>query len=363
MQDASYHVDGKIIDIETNKETEYSDQLRKLVKRCIEPEPADRIGLNNLRAEIKAYRDRMSELYRRMSDTAKADFESEDRLYYIRNEINDMPTGSWEPYISSTPPEFEDDHFRDRSYPIIFPRFEDGPETKGGNDGDSDHDHDGDGDDVDKGDVQRARKPEAAKRTPPGSMSPRLLDPLFSDSSHQPPSLSLANSITDAIHSLGVSRSNNPIVVSSKIVNQSSGSSDIRPRRRARQAPYTQLRRGGAGDGGAGDGSLGDGGRASTRRGKDAIVPGVAAAREDGGIEGLEDRLTDGQASWAPSDGTDDGSQDMALESEDPVSPPPFGSRVLAPAPVPQAPLQPQPQPQPQPVPRRLRSGTTFGYF
>lgn len=127
--------------------------------------------------------------------------------------------------------------------------------------------------------------------------------------------------------------------------------------------------------GGAVKGSLRDGTRPSNSRLSDARA--VGAVREDGGVEGLEDSLTDGLPVEAPEDGTDDESQPMESDSDDSVSMPSSSHQVPAPAaqapahaPTPAvqaqalAPQAPAPAPAPvQPIPRKLRSGVTFGYF
>ena len=137
VNDPEYHVNGVITNIDTTKEPEYSKDLRDLIKRCIEPDPFNRIPLDRLRASIRSYRKRISRAYRESGEEQKARFRSDNRLYYIRNEINDMPTGHWQPYEAKSPWEPESGKFPDRDFPVIFPRFfdDDGPEREG-DDGD-----------------------------------------------------------------------------------------------------------------------------------------------------------------------------------------------------------------------------------
>ena len=321
INDADYTVNGRLKDIKTKKEPEYSKELRRLITRCIEFESTDRIELNRLQAKIGRYRGHIQQRYRQSDDSEKLRFERNSHLYYIGNEINNMPTGTWEPYICWTPPDLENNHFRDRDYPIVFPRFDDGPESGGEGGDENDNDN--------------------------------------------------VNGDADAVGPSRGNCSNDPVIIADDIVAKSSDGSDIQRHKHVRKAPNSQLGRGRAGNessdgGGAGAGSLGDGGKTSIGRGKKAKAP-RGAARDDGGIEGVEDKLTDGLAEWTPGGGTDNESQDMEIESDDPVSPPPSDSQV--PAPVPPTPPQPPPQPQPQlpppspaPTPRMLRNKKIFGY-
>ena len=124
MEDAHDHID-------TDKEPEYSETLRDLITECIRPIPLERIELDRLRERIQSYRDRMHREYMETDDDGRAEFESENLLYYIRNEINNMPTTS--ELIPSQPPLLSE--FPDADYPIFPPLFsdeediEDGPEA------------------------------------------------------------------------------------------------------------------------------------------------------------------------------------------------------------------------------------------
>ena len=121
MEDAHNH-------IETDKSPEYSETLRDLITGCIRPIPTERIELDRLRERIKSYRDRMHREYMETDDDGRAEFESENLLYYIRNEINNMPTTeelnpTQMPLLSAFP---------DPDYPIFPPRFPDEEEIYDG---------------------------------------------------------------------------------------------------------------------------------------------------------------------------------------------------------------------------------------
>ena len=227
MNDPDYNVKGVIVDIETRKKPEYSKILRDLIKECLEPEPSLRPKLRRLRAFVKACRDCLGSIYEQSDNTGRARFERNSLLYYVRNEINNMPTGGWEPYDPESPSKPEGGQFRD-GWPVVFPRFHDGPEAerKGSNDNNSDDDdddwpvvfppfHDGpkaeregsndsssdDDDDDDDNDSDshdggspssrqiRARDPRTPERMLPKSMSLRPLDPLFRLSPFKLPSV------------------------------------------------------------------------------------------------------------------------------------------------------------------------------
>ena len=146
MNDPEYHADGLIVRVQTSREPEYSSALRKLIRQCVRPAPADRITLRRLRARVGLCRDRILESYRAASGEERARFEADGRLYYVRNEINGMPTGTWEPYVAEGPSRPEPGKFPDPEWPVVFPRFDDGPEAGGGGGDDADGDGDGDGD-------------------------------------------------------------------------------------------------------------------------------------------------------------------------------------------------------------------------
>lgn len=191
VNDPEYHVNGVITNIDTTKEPEYSKDLRDLIKRCIEPDPFNRIPLHRLRASIRSYRKRISRAYRESGEEEKARFRSDNRLYYIRNEINNMPTGNWQPYEAKSPSEPESGRFPDRDFPVIFPRFDDGPEGEG---------DDGDADDG-NGDADDAPRPGPLESIPRQGTLSKLLCLLFGFLFHQP---LLVNDIADAVtHSPG----------------------------------------------------------------------------------------------------------------------------------------------------------------
>lgn len=152
VNDPAYNVDGAIEQIITEKKPEYSTALRGLIMSCVEPKPSDRIRLDSLRALIASYRGRVRGRYR--DGRGRAKFESENLLYYVNDEINNMPTGSWIPYDPE--PTREVERFPD-GWPIKYPRFDKGREGGGGgsedsgrgsdSDSDDDDDNDGDGND------------------------------------------------------------------------------------------------------------------------------------------------------------------------------------------------------------------------
>lgn len=343
--DEEYSNNGTIVNIKTSRDPEYSKELRDLIEACVKPGPSNRILLDHLRILIKSYRDSIHEKYEQLDDDKKRGFQSRNRLYYIKNDINDMPTGSWKPNRKLEAEKFLD--------PWIFryPSFSDAPETKG------EGANDGDNDNVDD-----------------GAEAPKLLDILFASSHHQPPPPpSPADPVADAVTPPRGRRSGNPIAtVTASTVNGRNLWARERAGQGKRSAECASPR-----DGGARDPSLGGGARASDGR-PGGAVPG-GAAREDGGVQGLQDGLTD--------EVPDDGSLDMEIESDDPVSPPPppppRGSRAPAPpapaqaphapapaharararAPAPTAPPRPAPAPPAKISPRRLRNGRVVRYF
>lgn len=131
MADARYHIDSRVKDITTMRDPEYSENLRNLIHKCIEPYPQNRIDLKSLRFHVKAYRNAMRSAYRKLDQTARTKYQTDNRLYYVRNEINDMPTGDWEPFNPKSPSKPESGKFPDREFPVRFPRFDDdGPEAE-----------------------------------------------------------------------------------------------------------------------------------------------------------------------------------------------------------------------------------------
>lgn len=131
MADDRYHVDSRVKEITTTREPEYSETLRNLIHKCIEPYPQNRIDLKSLRFHVKSHRKGMRSAYRKLDQAARRKYKADNRLYYVNNEINDMPTGDWEPYNPKSPSEPESGKFPDREFPVRFPRFdEDGPEAE-----------------------------------------------------------------------------------------------------------------------------------------------------------------------------------------------------------------------------------------
>ena len=126
MADSQYNTDGRVINLNTAREPEYSEYLINLIKRCIEPNPSDRIELKQLRSHVKSYRKGIKRTYRNSSPRGKVRFETENRLYYVKNEINDMPTGDFIPYMDKNPSEPESGKFPDREFPVKFPGYDHG---------------------------------------------------------------------------------------------------------------------------------------------------------------------------------------------------------------------------------------------
>ena len=129
MNDDDYHSPGgQIIDIETVKKPEYTEELRELIKQCVEPDPLKRIKLKDLRSRIKSRRHEWKQSYRDESEGGRERFRADNRLYYVRNEINDMPPGNWVPQDVNHPQSSRIGGFRPE-FPIVYPRFPDGPES------------------------------------------------------------------------------------------------------------------------------------------------------------------------------------------------------------------------------------------
>ena len=191
MIDPEYNVNGEIIDIKTEKEPEYSKKLRDLIKSCLESKPAKRIEVHRLRDCIEVYRDRIKKRYEQSDSNERARFEHDSFLYYKRNEINNMPTGRYQPYDPESPSMPEAQKIPDLDWPVTFPRFhDDGPEAEGeGNDDGDDNNSD---DDLLRGGL-RARKTRLPKGRRPASMSPYLLNPLLGFSPHESSFASLAD--------------------------------------------------------------------------------------------------------------------------------------------------------------------------
>ena len=131
IEDPEKQINGMIKEIRTDKQPEYSETLRNLIIECIRPLPMERIELDRLRQRIKSYRDRMHTEYNETDDDGRAEFESENMLYYIRNEINNMPTtGELNPTQPPLPSGFPDPDF-----PVFRPRFSDEEDIEEGPEG------------------------------------------------------------------------------------------------------------------------------------------------------------------------------------------------------------------------------------
>ena len=133
LQDPDFHDNGVITYWDTNKKPDdYSKNLKHLIKQCITPNPEQRISLDRLRSLIEVNRDQMHGVYDASDDAAKATFEADNRVYYVGNDINNMPPGGdWSPVTVVSPSQPEDVPFPDPDFPIVFPRFapRDGPES------------------------------------------------------------------------------------------------------------------------------------------------------------------------------------------------------------------------------------------
>ena len=268
MNDPAYNVDGVIEQIRTENQPEFSADLRDLIMSCIKPNASDRISLHPLRALITSYRERIHERYNNLSDDdGRAKFEFENLLFYVKDEINNMPTGSWIPYDPEPTPGIE--KFPD-TWPIKYPRFDKGREGgRGGSEdsegSDEDSDEDEDSDDDDDDDVGRTRAQEPEPQTAP----PHPRDWPVGFSSHD----------------------------------------------------------GGARDGSLSDGRRPSTGALLNET---CAVSGRAAS-EDGGMEEREDSLTDRLVDGSSYEGTGDESQDVGSESDYPGSPPRSTHQVSAP--------------------------------
>lgn len=341
LTDPEYNDEGMIVKIKTDRDPEYSKELRDLIEVCVKPGASNRILLDHLRVLIRSYRDSIHAKYEQLDDDGKAGFRSHNRLYYIENDINGMPAGRWQRNC-----EAEDEKFAD-PWTINYPIFRDGPETSGkaGNDSDDD-----------------------------GAEAPDFLDLLFHPSHHHQPRRPRpappANLIADAVTPTRPHRLSEPVAPAGSTVD----GCDIRSSRGARigrrRVECTSSR-----DGGARDRNLSEGVKVSDGRLDGAVFWGAETG--GGGVEGLRDGMTD------------DGSQDMDFGSDGSVSPPPRDSRISAPAPAqahapapsataPTLPPPPGPAQAPprqaaaaaappvaqtiRPSPRRLRNGRVVEY-
>ena len=134
IEDPENQINGMIKEIRTDKQPEYSETLRELITECVRPRPMERIELDRLRERIKSYRDRMHTEYNETDDDGRAEFESENLLYYIGNEINNMPTTG---ELNPTQPPIAS-QFPDPDYPIFRPRFPDEEDIEEGPEGAND---------------------------------------------------------------------------------------------------------------------------------------------------------------------------------------------------------------------------------
>ena len=71
----------------------YTDQLIELIVDCMKAEPADRIEVKELHAQIKRHRDLIAK------DYGSREPRNNDRLYYKGNEVNDMSSGDFIPLV------------------------------------------------------------------------------------------------------------------------------------------------------------------------------------------------------------------------------------------------------------------------
>ena len=131
MLDDQFNDQGMIYPIKTDRQPDYSIDLTTLVSECVEPNPLKRIKIRALRSRIKSARRSSRKKYKESSDEGKERIRASERLYFVGNEINKMPTGTWRPNRKlKSPSRPESGQFPDRDFPIVFPRFDDGPEVE-----------------------------------------------------------------------------------------------------------------------------------------------------------------------------------------------------------------------------------------
>ena len=123
--------DGQIVEIETVRNPDYDKILRDLIRECVEPNPLKRVKLKDLRSRIKSSRNGCREYYyTRASEEGEGErLWAQHRLYYVNNEINDMPSGNWQPQSGDLPRSSHSEGV-DPKFPVVYPRFPDGPETE-----------------------------------------------------------------------------------------------------------------------------------------------------------------------------------------------------------------------------------------
>lgn len=128
--------DGEGLDeIRTNKEPEYTDALRTLVRSCLRPNPQDRPDIRLLQKIISSSRSEFKLEGSRLRGEDQFTPHESERLYYLGKEIESMKAGRWEP----TNPELtegEESGFRDPRYSAM--RFPDWGRVKKTNDDDDD---------------------------------------------------------------------------------------------------------------------------------------------------------------------------------------------------------------------------------
>lgn len=377
MLDEEFNRNGYVVDFATLKDPEYSQDLRDLIQDCLHPTPRHRIRLDILRLSINEYRNRIRDKYEQSDDNEKAKFEYESLLYYVKDEINRMPPGNWQPYDRRKRPEPE--KFPDTGR-IRYPRFRDGPE-KDADDLDNEDYGDayyGDGDD---GDDDEAGAPGGMQQKGMSSKFPKsalTFSPIYHHAF-----LSLANLVAVTVASRrGGRRRERQSVLKNDLANERADDTSIRPHRRARRIPHPQnvidndpANKRIDGSGSRPPRRARRGHRPQLRR-EDAMIQRPDAGARDGNVGGggwyvrgwdfrngrlgdlLEgDMLDDGpDGDGRDGDGTDAGSCNMDLEANDPPSPlPPAPAPALQPPPPAQPPTQtpalqpPPPAPAPPP--------------
>lgn len=86
-----------IPEITTNKNPEYSEELRTLIRQCLRPDPYDRPPTSEVQDRVEAARTEFSSVgYDLRGEDKDAPHESE-RLYYRPNDTESMRPGSWQP--------------------------------------------------------------------------------------------------------------------------------------------------------------------------------------------------------------------------------------------------------------------------
>ncbi len=116
--------------ITTSRNPEYSSHLRDTVRDCLIIKPWKRTRIDELRSNVKNYRDIIhKEMFSHATiRTTPPAPRPDERLYYIDNEMKDMPPGDWRPNSGEREknPQKPDRKYRDPEIPSIpFHHFPD----------------------------------------------------------------------------------------------------------------------------------------------------------------------------------------------------------------------------------------------